>query len=65
MPVIFRVVDPRVPVTRCPRWAPGGWLDRMGRTSRRVYPLYTFLEIVLISFFAYFYTASSSTDDVA
>ncbi|TAK11603.1 MAG: preprotein translocase subunit SecY [Acidobacteria bacterium] len=66
MPVIFSSSILAFPYTISKMGAPGGWLDRMGQNLSPGYPLYTFLDIILIIFFAYFYTAIIfNPDDVA
>ncbi len=66
MPVIFSSSILAFPYTISKMGTPGGWLDRMGQNLSQGYPLYTFLDIILIIFFAYFYTAIIfNPDDVA
>ena len=66
MPVIFASSILAFPYTISKMGTPGGWLDRMGQNLSQGYPLYTILDIVLIIFFAYFYTAIIfNPDDVA
>ncbi|MBP6715255.1 MAG: preprotein translocase subunit SecY [Acidobacteria bacterium] len=66
MPVIFSSSILAFPYTISKMGTPGGWLDRMGANLSPGYPLYTILDIVLIIFFAYFYTAIIfNPDDVA
>jgi preprotein translocase subunit SecY len=66
MPVIFASSILAFPYTISKMGTPGGWLDRMGANLQPGYPLYTLVDIVLIIFFAYFYTAIIfNPDDVA
>ncbi len=66
MPVIFASSILAFPYTISKMGQPGGWLDRMGANLSPGYPLYTLLDMVLIIFFAYFYTAIIfNPDDVA
>jgi len=66
MPVIFSSSILAFPYTISRMGTPGGWLDRMGANLSPGYPLYTLLDITLIIFFAYFYTAIIfNPDDVA
>jgi preprotein translocase subunit SecY len=66
MPVIFASSILAFPFTISKMGTPGGWLERMGQNLSPGYPLYTLVDIVLIIFFAYFYTAIIfNPDDVA
>jgi preprotein translocase subunit SecY len=66
MPVIFASSILAFPYTISKMGQPGGWLDRMGANLSPGYPLYTLLDMALIIFFAYFYTAIIfNPDDVA
>ena len=66
MPVIFSSSILAFPYTISKMGTPGGWLDQMGANLSPGYPLYTLVDIVLIIFFAYFYTAIIfNPDDVA
>jgi preprotein translocase subunit SecY len=66
MPVIFSSSILAFPYTIAQMGQPGGWLNRMGQNLSPGYPLYTFLDVILIIFFAYFYTAIIfNPDDVA
>jgi preprotein translocase subunit SecY len=66
MPVIFASSILAFPYTVAQMGTPGGWLQRAGTQLTSGYPLYTLLDIILIIFFAYFYTAIIfNPDDVA
>jgi preprotein translocase subunit SecY len=66
MPVIFASSILAFPQTLKPMFAANGFMDRLITQLSIGYPLYNLLYIVLIIFFAYFYTAIIfNPDDVA
>jgi preprotein translocase subunit SecY len=66
MPVIFGSSILAFPQTLRPMFPPGSWMDSVMTQISVSYPLYNLLYIVLIIFFAYFYTAIIfNPDDVA
>ena len=66
MPVIFGSSILAFPQTLKPMFAPGTWMDSAITQISVGYPLYNLLYVVLIIFFAYFYTAIIfNPDDVA
>jgi preprotein translocase subunit SecY len=66
MPVIFASSILAFPYTIAQMGSPGGWLQRFGSQFQSGYPIYTLFDMVLIIFFAYFYTAIIfNPDDVA
>jgi preprotein translocase subunit SecY len=66
MPVIFGSSILAFPQTLKPMFAPGSWADNAITQISVGYPLYNLIYIVLIIFFAYFYTAIIfNPDDVA
>jgi preprotein translocase subunit SecY len=66
MPVIFGSSILAFPQTLRPMFPPGSWMDSVMTQLSVSYPLYNLLYIVLIIFFAYFYTAIIfNPDDVA
>jgi preprotein translocase subunit SecY len=66
MPVIFASSILAFPQTLKPMFAANGFMDRLITQLSIGYPLYNLLYVVLIIFFAYFYTAIIfNPDDVA
>jgi preprotein translocase subunit SecY len=66
MPVIFGSSILAFPQTLKPMFPPGSWMDNAITQISVGYPLYNLIYIVLIIFFAYFYTAIIfNPDDVA
>ena len=66
MPVIFGSSILAFPQTLRPMFPPGSWMDSAVTQISVSYPLYNLLYVVLIIFFAYFYTAIIfNPDDVA
>jgi preprotein translocase subunit SecY len=66
MPVIFGSSILAFPQTLRPMFPPGSWMDSVMTQISVSYPLYNLLYIILIIFFAYFYTAIIfNPDDVA
>ncbi len=66
MPVIFASSILVFPQTIRPMFTANGWFDRAVQQLTLGYPLYNLLYVVLIVFFAYFYTAIIfNPDDVA
>jgi preprotein translocase subunit SecY len=66
MPVIFGSSILAFPQTLRPMFPPGSWMDSVMTQLSVSYPLYNLLYIILIIFFAYFYTAIIfNPDDVA
>ena len=66
MPVIFGSSILAFPQTLKPMFPPGSWMDAAVTQISVGYPLYNLLYVVLIIFFAYFYTAIIfNPDDVA
>jgi preprotein translocase subunit SecY len=66
MPVIFGSSILAFPQTLRPMFPPGSWMDSVMTQISVSYPLYNLLYVVLIIFFAYFYTAIIfNPDDVA
>ena len=66
MPVIFASSILAFPQTLRPMFTANGFLDRAGAQLMMGYPLYNLCYVVLIIFFAYFYTAIIfNPDDVA
>jgi preprotein translocase subunit SecY len=66
MPVIFGSSILAFPQTLKPMFPPGSWMDSAINQISVGYPLYNLLYVVLIIFFAYFYTAIIfNPDDVA
>jgi preprotein translocase subunit SecY len=66
IPVIFASSILAFPATLAPMFQPGGWGDAVVRQLQWGMPLYNLLYVLLIVFFAYFYTAIIfNPDDVA
>ncbi|HEY6358533.1 MAG TPA: SecY family transport protein, partial [Vicinamibacterales bacterium] len=66
MPVIFGSSILAFPQTLRPMFPPGSWMDSFMTQISVSYPLYNLLYVILIIFFAYFYTAIIfNPDDVA
>ncbi len=66
IPVIFASSILAFPATLQPMFQPGGWGDAVVRQLQWGMPLYNLLYVVLIVFFAYFYTAIIfNPDDVS
>ncbi len=66
MPVIFGSSILAFPQTLRPMFPPGSWMDSVMTQISVSYPLYNLLYVILIIFFAYFYTAIIfNPDDVA
>jgi preprotein translocase subunit SecY len=66
IPVIFASSILAFPATLAPMFQPGGWGDAVVRQLQWGMPLYNLLYVLLIVFFAYFYTAIIfNPDDVS
>jgi preprotein translocase subunit SecY len=66
IPVIFASSILAFPATLAPMFGTGGWTDALVRQLNFNMPLYNLLYVVMILFFAYFYTAIIfNPDDVA
>ncbi len=66
IPVIFASSILAFPATLAPMFGTGGWIDAIVRQLNFNMPLYNLLYVVMILFFAYFYTAIIfNPDDVA
>jgi preprotein translocase subunit SecY len=66
IPVIFASSILAFPATLAPMFGPGGWGEKVVRQLSFNMPLYNLLYVLLILFFAYFYTAIIfNPDDVA